>query len=286
MRPTVPVFATSVILLTTILSAAQPAMADLKIVSEVRSSGNFGMGGPGAAPSGRTMIQTSYFKGDKFRQESETHVTIFDCATSTIYLINPKDKTYSTMDLQKIMDMAGSNPMMAGMKFETTAEVMPTTHTEIIAGRKAQEYLYTVSMKITREGMDSSMMPAMKMSGEEWVTSSLAFPAKCKRMQQFARQMPGMMGNSMKALADKMSVIKGYPLRNTISMSMGGGPSQMPRKPITTVTEVKSIVEVPLPNSLFVVPADYKKTESPMMGPGMGGPGMGRPGRPGMPMPR
>ena len=153
------------------LCSAVSARADLKIVSEVTITGMPTMGtvNPDA---GKPTTQTNYYKGDKFRQESVSSISIFDCGAGQIYTLNPDKKTYTVRAVDDMLNMS-DNPMLAKMKVDVSGDVKPTDKTEMIADRKAKEFLYSIDMQMSMEGMDSSMFPKMKMSGEQWNTTSL-----------------------------------------------------------------------------------------------------------------
>jgi hypothetical protein len=71
----------------------------------------------------------------------------------------------------------------------------------------------------------------------------------------------------LKTLAEKIATIKGTPLSSRIEVIIKPGDGKapdvnvlpIPKDPIIVVNEVKSISEDPLADSLFTVPADYKK---------------------------
>lgn len=245
------------------LCSAGSARADLKVVSEMTVTGlpKTEMTSSGTQKS----TSTAYYKGDKFRQEAGDSISIFDCGTGQVYTLDQGKKTYSVMAADDMLNMA-NNPMLAKMKMDVSGDVTPTDKTETITDKTTKEYLFTFTMKMGMEGMDSSIFPTMKMSGEQWNTTSIRFPANCVKMMQFTQRMPGMFGSSMKTFAEKMAAMPGFPMRKTMTITMeGGAVAAMTKDPIVMTTEVKSISEDKLPDSLFAVPSGYTKVDPPKM---------------------
>ena len=273
------------------LSSALPAHADVTVVATMTTSGGR-PGAPGASKEPATSTETIYYKGKKMRVESQGSVILFDGATNSTFILNPADKSYITF-----ADMtAMTSPLMAMMKFSTTANVSPTGKTRTIAGHLAKEYSYTsaIDMMTNPGAMAGLGMPqkagapttpmhvgTIQASGDYWVTTISSLPdggsgAIKATAAQFSTMIPG-----MKPLMDKLAGVPGIPLasRETAVYDMKMGPSAAAggKAPSTVKTiEATSIKETPLADSIFAIPAGYKKTDMSAMFGGKGGLGGAR----------
>jgi hypothetical protein len=270
-----------------VLGAASLARADVKIVSEVTIKGV-----PKAAQaqiSDKTTTTTTYYKASKQRTETDKSVTITDLDGDKFYTLDPVKKTYYVMSSKDLEKLAADNPMLAMIKMDTTTTVTPSSETKSIAGKTAKKYAYTTVMKMGMEGADesiSAMLPTITISGEQWTTEEITLPVDYRKVTQsnFMRSMPPMMAKGIKDMVDKMAEIKGLPLSSVITVTVqpsASAPPQaasaFPKDPIVTTTEVKSIVEGPLDDALFTVPADYKEVKAPASNIPGGLPGAGAP---------
>ena len=264
-----------------LLAFASAAHADVKIVTETTITGL-----PDALRSGDTanidpskpITSTVYLKGEKRRTETPVLVTIYDCAADAVYTLNSTDKTYTVSTLAKSVatDTSASNPLLSLMKIDTgNVTLAPQKATKTIAGKPATSYSF--GMTLTLRPLDpslSEMIPNLvtTIKGEQWVSESIVSPAVCERMAKssFLNSLPiptAMAGSGLKTLSEKMAAIKGTPLSSRIEVRIkpGNGKSAdanvlpIPKDPIIVVNEVKSVSEAPLDDSLFTVPADYKK---------------------------
>ncbi|MDX1933836.1 MAG: hypothetical protein SFU56_14655 [Capsulimonadales bacterium] len=260
---------------------AASAYADIKFVAEVTVKG-----APTATKANLPdkSVTTSYYKGEKQRIETEKPggktVTISDLATGTTYTLNPAKKTYTVFKLSDIEAMTADNPIMQMLKIETQTTITPGTATKSIAGKNAKQYTYNTSFKMSLEGGDdqiaafAQMMPTITIKGEQWTTEDVRFPVNYQKIAQtnMARSIPPMMAKGMSEMIEKMATIKGFPLSSVVTVSFilpkNAAPqaaASMPKEPIITTTEVKSISEENLDDSLFELPKDYTevKTETP-----------------------
>jgi hypothetical protein len=229
---------------------------------------------------------TSYMKGSRFRTEIAGRVTITD-GTRT-WLINPEKKTYSVVANQKLE--SSMNPMMEQFNqmidMSLLASVKPGGKTRTILGKPAQNYVFSIDMKMKFKpgsgpkgatGEKPMTLPQMKTTGEIWATQVLPPPPRRSNMMNLANgfRMLGAAGQSAGAAFDK---VKGFPLETNLkqvttgsSIPGGGKGSNVSVK--MTVTSLKAD---PLPDSLFVPPAGFKQVpyEAPSL-PKMSGMGGG-----------
>jgi hypothetical protein len=267
-----------------VLSTATLARADLKVVSEVTVKG-----APKAAQvSDKPVTTITYYKAGKQRVENDKSITIADLEGDKSYTLDPVKKTYYVTSSKDREKAAADNPFLAMIKVDTSTTVTPTAETKAIVGKTAKKFTYVTLMKMGMEGGDPSMaamFPTFTINGEMWTTEEVTLPVDYRKVARnnFMRTMPAMMAKGIQDMVDKISEIKGFPLFTVMTMTIvpsKEAPPQaaasFPKEPIVTTTEVKSIVEAPLDDALFVVPADYKEVKAPapaMPGapPGLGG---------------
>jgi hypothetical protein len=209
-----------------------------------------------------------------------------DGKTQKMYSLNMENKTYQLINFQEM----ANNPMMKMMDVKTDVALKPGGKTKTIVGKPTKNYLYTASIKMSfNKEMMANMakqnggqvpqnlpqLPSFKITGEMWVTEKVNLPpGSVAAAMTSLSAVPG-----MKPLMEKFRAIKGVALETTQTVEILGGQSSGQNQKTATVTE--AISETALPDSLFTVPADFRKVQP--MQPGMMGAG-GRPG--GRPAPK
>lgn len=253
------------------LAALPPAArADIKIISEVTASG--------LPPQARAQLKakgaqqtTVYYKGDSVRTEvAGGPITIFQGGTGKWIQIDPARKTYTVNAAQKMMEMA--KPFLSMMKIDATGDVKPGEAARTISGYPARNYLINLSMTMSLgEGAppDAPKGPlfTMTMEGEQWTTEALKLSSSAQRaVVTSVLQMLGPMMQGAQPLMEKMASIQGAPLSGRMTMRFTSAQALpgLPKEPMVVTTEVKSVSEAPLSDTLFRVPAGYKKAEPQM----------------------
>jgi hypothetical protein len=197
---------------------------------------------------------TTYFKGNFMRLETAENATIYNVVTKdTIFLDIPNKTYYESLG-------AAIQPSTAGMKVEAMAEVKPTDEKSKIAGYDCSKYLADVAISMSPESGNFTAKTQMHM--EFWTTAQLKTPYTPDHMLYIVTQMfRGAMNlQGMEKFAKEMSKVQGFPLNNQMTLTIEGLPGMTPPK-IQIDQEVISVSEAKLPDSLFQVPADYKKGE-------------------------
>ena len=254
------------------------AHADLTVVSETTVSG-IPEAAKAMAPGpdmSKPMTSTTYYKGDKTRTETAGSIILTSGDTAQITTLNPAAKTYS------IASAAASNPFASMMSFSVTgSKVTKTAEKKTILGKSSDKYMLSIPLKMSMGEEDAATdgLLTMKIAGEEWTTDAVALPTGATSMSTGAlgKMMMGPMAGGMKSMAKQMAEIKGFPLLTVMTMTFvipEGSPAAQafgdgPPPKITLRAEVKSIAETALDDSLFAVPADYKKIDAPMAIPGI-----------------
>jgi len=248
------------------------AHADAKVVSKMTMT----MAMAGQTPQNQTM--TTYYKGAMMRAESsEGQTFIMDGKAKKTYLLDAATQTYSEVSLDS---MAGpAKDMMKKMKVKMSAHLKPTKQHMKIAGKKADKYIVDMIMSMNMPGMGGQASPGtmdMTMHMEQWTTMGLKTPyTPSQTMGAMSQMLKGlsMLGDTHQ-LVKEMSKMRGLPLNNTMTMVMTmkpgkGAPTHPAGSPMTfnmnMKTVVQSITEGPLSDTLFKIPAGYKKSTKPMM---------------------
>jgi hypothetical protein len=256
---------------------ASAAWADLKVVQEVTIKGL-----PEAAKAqnpnlGKPMTMTTFYKGDRMRQEQGAMVTITDYKEGTITTLDPKKKTFYVSKISDTMNAVANNPFLETLKLDVKADVKPGTETKSILGKSAKNVKFNATFTFSsKDGGDSpiaAFMPTIILKGEQWVTEEVKVPGDPKQMLQqmnLSRGPMAMFGGGMKEFTEKMGSVPGFPLLNSTTMEFVFPPTappqvqeQMGGKPMTTLTEVKSISEEVLDEALFKAPEDFKEVKAP-----------------------
>jgi hypothetical protein len=101
-------------------------------------------------------------------------------------------------------------------------------------------------------------MPSFRIEGEYWIASAPKIATKRKDpiLPSVLETVPA--GPFWSPLNDKFAKTKGFPVASRVVVTTTSPQSQTPTT-ITTTTEVKSITDGTLEESLFKVPDDYKE---------------------------
>lgn len=251
-----------------ILIAALPAAAqDLTIVSQRSREGK------------PPTTETTYLTSSKMRLETgDGNQTIIDYATGEITTIEPKRKEYWVMTRADMDAMAAQMKAMQA-QMQSRMQNMPPEVRERMSGmmgaaaQAVKVERGTGGRTVAGYACENWIITMGNFSRRETcVTTQLQFPAGffdgMKAMSERMRAGGGPMGGGMAALWDKFREMKGFPLASADTVTIMGHPE-------TTKTEVTEVRKGAVPDSVFQIPADYKKVPSPLSK--MGQHPMGRP---------
>jgi len=250
---------------TLLIGSVAIARADVKIVTRMETSGGFTPEGSGGATT------TTYYKGDKVRTEAGDTITLFDGATDKYITIYKTKKTYTTGNLKDTL--AQTSNLEKQLKITTTMDLKPGGKTRTLAGKPAKNYLWTANISFVAraealKNAENTSGPRgfkMVMKGETWATEAITLSAKTTRLASVFSMGNGIAG--LKPFTEKLASIQGVPLSFEITQTMTpiAAPNPDPNAPklrpinMTVTSKVVSISEDPLPDSLFKIPAGYKK---------------------------
>ena len=178
-----------------------------------------------------TDTQKHYLTSYASRTETKQGITIMDFESMTIYQLNPKNKTYTKIDMKSMME--GQMGEMARRMAEDS-KVTRTNNTKNIAGYRCRKYIVTIM------GSDSEYWMSKDVEGyREFETINEKMLQKHPEFKQM--QMGGFTGK------------EGFPVE-TVSNMMG----------MKTITALEKIEEKSLSKELFKIPAGYKLVETKM----------------------
>src|SRR5262245_25450553 len=173
-------------------------------------------------------IKANHFRLETANKDNASGALILDLKSGIQQAINPQEKTYVEINLNKIKE-TGKDDAEPPLKF------MPTGKTETIAGHACEHYLFEDQQKT-----DMCLAKGLGYIGTAddysgWVQQFLK-DRKLDSDPEFKK----LMGSGV------------IPLK--VSIEENGQ--------VTTIMEVTAIERKPLDDALFKVPADYKKIET------------------------
>lgn len=200
--------------------------------------------GPNETPA-KDTTQTIWLTKDRVRVDSDENTVILRLDDKKMYLVDPKSKTYSTIELP--FDMKKYLPPEMGELYDKMKASSPITATVTVTDEKKKIHDWT--SKKFQLSMQGGMGGGM--SEEIWTTTDIAIdtPALGEMMRLKASMMPG-----GEAVAEEMKKITGIPVMTDRTQSMGPAT-------IKTHEELVSVEQKDAPAGAFDVPKDY--TEKP-----------------------
>ena len=208
--------------------------ADAKIVQNIKSSGV--MGKP---PKDTTM--TIYAKGQKARMDMGTAgvYQIIDLQAQKIFIVEPSKKSVMVMTAEQMKQTAGMLSQLGGKKEATPPSVQKLGTSKTYNGFKCDEYKISMSTPIQTDGTYC-------------ISPEIDLKKELEGLVGFSKEFAQLFGG------DLMNQIHGFPVHGESTSSMFG-------QTITSSSDLVSVSHDTQPDSLFVVPADYKVVEMPAM---------------------
>lgn len=185
-------------------------------------------------------------------------------AGKTLYLVDPKEKTYSRWDLEAMLaslgqiieglgglvDLEFSDPEVATLGSAPGPEILgyPTTHAKF-------QTAYTVKVKVLGMKRDSRTETIQ----EVWTTDAFGDPA----LGIWLRKEPPKTGNEGidRLIAAEIDRVQGFPLKTVAVATTVGGKRGQQTSTSRTETVVTMLEETAVPGSTFELPAGYKETQ-------------------------
>jgi hypothetical protein len=175
----------------------------------------------------------------------------------TMYLVNPKDKTYMKWDLDSMLGFVGGAMKMMNFKFsDAKVESLGEEPDGLVAGIPTTHYRYRTSYTMSMSMMMIKKTSKVLKEEEIWAAPKLAEAA----LGIWLRKDPPKTGNEeMDAMVKaEMGKVQGIPLkRKTVQTSTD---EKGNKEVTTTLMEVTELQMVAVPDSTFEIPAGYKET--------------------------
>jgi hypothetical protein len=219
------------------LTISAAVFADAKIVQTVNSSGIMGQ-----PPKNDTM--TIYVKGPKARIDMSAGAgnlgiyQIIDVTAKKAFIVDPSKKTVMVLTSEQMKKTAGMLSQLSGGK-QTPPTIKKLGTSKTYNGYKCDEY-------------SISMASPVQTNGTYCISSEIDLRKDLEGLASFSEEFARMFG------ADIMKQINGYPVHSDSTVSIMG-------QTIKSSGDLVSISHDSQPESLFVVPADYKMMEMPAM---------------------
>lgn len=249
----------SLLALPALVIAAVPALAG--VYYEARTSGE------GKGTEVQSAVVKAWVSGDKTKVLFESTgnpmmkpggylVTIG--GGDTLYFVNPKDKTYSKWDTDAMMQMAGGIAKMMKMEItEAKVEKLEEKPGELVAGMPTIYYKFRTTYRQTIKFVMMSQDNRVEQIHELWAAPELME----KALGVYLRKTPPktVSEDFNRLLALEFEKVKGIPLKSrlvTTSKDKKGATET------TVVTmEVTKFQVMPVPDSTFAIPADYREVD-------------------------
>jgi hypothetical protein len=231
--------------------------------------------GTGKMPMSQDMTFRSWVSGGNAKTEiSGSGSPLFPSGSyllkrsdnAAMLMINPGAKTYAVWDpvqmLNGITKAVQSAFRIDDTKWEKISEDdggvvegFPTTH---------YHYRFSYSMVVTVAGED--VRAPATLDQEFWTTEKLAEPGLAAAANyQYVQQLAGLSPEIEQMMRAEVAEMKGFPLKQEWTISTHTGDDENFTQ--KTITTVRDIHEGDVPESVFVVPADYKQTAPPTLDP-------------------
>ncbi|MCB1032704.1 MAG: DUF4412 domain-containing protein [Acidobacteria bacterium] len=179
-------------------------------------------------------------------------------AGKTLYLVNPKEETYSEWDLSAMMNLVEGMSGLVSMEFsEPEVEKLDEKDGGTIAGYSTRYYKYRTSydMQMKILGMKRNMSSVSLQ--ELWLSDDLDQPAMTVWLRKGARSGDGSLD---RLIAAEMEKVKGFPLKTvTVSSSVGGKKGKETTS--TTTMEVTTLRNESVDAKRFEIPSDYRRVD-------------------------
>jgi len=175
----------------------------------------------------------------------------------TMFLVDPKEKTYMKWDLDSMMGLLGGAMKMMNLKFtDPKVEALGEEPDGLVAGVPTVHYRFRTTYAMSMSFMMMKKNSKVVKDEEIWAATELADAA----LGIWLRKAPPKTGNEDmdKLIKAEMGKVQGFPLkRKTVTTST----DEKDKKEVTTITmEVTELQMVPVPDSTFEIPSDYKET--------------------------
>ena len=184
-----------------------------------------------------------------------------------VFLVNPKNKTYSTWDISGMMGMAGGMMEMMNMKFKNCrVEKLLEEKGPALLGQPTTHYRYRTSYTMEMNLMGMAMASDTVKDEDLWITTAL----KDAGLSLWLNQQNNKTGNEQldSMISAEMSKARGFPLKNVSTTTTRDNRGQQKvMKMSMEITELKPCTPAA---KMFEMPADYHEAQMAPLGSGNG----------------
>lgn len=240
---------------------AVPAWAGLTYDFKSSTEGQGGGNLTGSAAIEGQNIRMEITDGDDVMFKDNS-VVLSKNGGSTLVILDPKNKTYTELEVDQVFSALGSMMKSMGGMFKMSIKDPKVSVREAgdggtIEGYPTRKYLIDSSYELAMKVMGMSRSTQIESQTEAWATDKIK-PEFMTFVQQ--RGLRTGMADFDELISKQAAAIKGFPLKQVIrTKTTSGGKSQTS----TTTMTISNIKEVNVPDSKFAVPAGYEKTEMP-----------------------
>lgn len=176
----------------------------------------------------------------------------------TLFLVNPRDRTYSRWDINAMIGLAGGAMDMMGMSFTTpNVEKLVDEPGPNLLGFSTRHYRFLTTYALNMNFLGIRKSTEFKQEEDIWATDQL----KDEGFNAWLNQRPNKTGNAKfdKLIEAELSKIRGFPLKR-ISVTTQKD-SDGNTVTIKTITEVTSLSKADIPSGFFERPQDYTEKQ-------------------------
>lgn len=176
----------------------------------------------------------------------------------TVYLVNPKDKTYGKWDMDAVIQMAGGMTKMMKLQIsEGKVEKLEEKPGGVVAGLPTTYYKYRITYRQTMKFMMVSGDDRVEEIHELWVAPELVE----KALGVYLRKTPPktVSEDFNRLLEMEYQKVQGIPLKSRTVMTTQDKKGATKTSIISM--EVTKVQVIPVPDATFVIPPDYREVQ-------------------------
>jgi hypothetical protein len=216
------------------LCVATTLFADVKIVQKVKTDGMMGQ-------KPQDGVMTMYIKSGKARVENQNSPTyqIMDVSTGKMFIVDSSKKEVMVISAEQMKQASNMISQLMGGKNAPAPTVQKLGTSKTYNGMNCDEYKISIS-------------GPMQTNGTYCVSPDINFDQEFAPLTSFSRELAQMFGG------DAMKKLPGFPVHTDSTISMMG-------QNMKSTTELVSYSRDTVPETLFIVPSDYKVKQAPSM---------------------
>lgn len=184
-------------------------------------------------------------------------------AGETLFLVNPKEKTYTEFDLEAMMGMLNSIMESTGGMFSFDIENPQVTRLleesgPALLGYPTTHYRYKTTYDMTMKVMGMKRGNSVEMIQDAWTTDAVSAEA----MGVWIRPLRPVGNEGIdRLIKEQMKAVQGFPLRSVVETTTTGekGKRSQTTKSETVVTELAA--DRSIPDGTFQIPPGYEKVD-------------------------